>query len=234
MLGLAVAATAQITGVLLVFALLAAPAAAAQQLTARPLLGLALDASARARRDLGSASALAYFTDYPVGFSSPRSAFAALRRALRAAAALAARSGADARRTSSSATRSSPGRAIALACGLVGYFVVLRAQVFAGDALSHVAFTGALAAALAGHRPAARPVRGDDRGRAALRARSASALRADDVAIGVVFAWVLGLGVLFLYLFNRSRAARTGSSASRTLFGSIFGLTAAQARVAPS
>ena len=37
------------------------------------------------------------------------------------------------------------GTGIALACGLVGYFLVLRAQVFTGDALSHVAFTGALA-----------------------------------------------------------------------------------------
>ena len=42
------------------------------------------------------------------------------------------------------------GTFVALACGVVGYFVVLRAQVFAGDALSHVAFTGALAAAAAG------------------------------------------------------------------------------------
>ena len=33
------------------------------------------------------------------------------------------------------------GSFVGLACGLVGYFVVLRAQVFAGDALSHVAFT---------------------------------------------------------------------------------------------
>src|SRR5207244_2320735 len=39
---------------------------------------------------------------------------------------------------------------IALACGVSGWFVVLRAQVFAGDALSHVAFPGALAAAAAG------------------------------------------------------------------------------------
>src|SRR5207248_8106420 len=42
------------------------------------------------------------------------------------------------------------GTPVALACGLLGYFVVLRSQVFAGDALSHVAFTGALAAAAAG------------------------------------------------------------------------------------
>ena len=39
---------------------------------------------------------------------------------------------------------------IALAAGVVGYFMVLRGQVFTGDALSHVAFTGALAAAAAG------------------------------------------------------------------------------------
>src|SRR5204862_2541554 len=38
------------------------------------------------------------------------------------------------------------GTAVALAAGLVGYFLVLRAQVFTADALSHVAFTGALAA----------------------------------------------------------------------------------------
>jgi zinc/manganese transport system permease protein len=37
------------------------------------------------------------------------------------------------------------GTAVALAAGLVGYFVVLRAATFTADALSHVAFTGALA-----------------------------------------------------------------------------------------
>ena len=31
------------------------------------------------------------------------------------------------------------GTAIALAAGVVGYFVVLRSQVFSGDALSHAA-----------------------------------------------------------------------------------------------
>jgi ABC-type Mn2+/Zn2+ transport system permease subunit len=35
------------------------------------------------------------------------------------------------------------GSFVGIACGLVGYFVVLRAQVFAGDALSHIAFTAA-------------------------------------------------------------------------------------------
>ena len=53
------------------------------------------------------------------------------------------------------------GTFVALACGAVGYFVVLRAQVFAGDALSHVAFTGALAAAAAGIDTIAEPAEGN-------------------------------------------------------------------------
>ena len=67
LLGLAVAATSQITGALLVFALLVTPAATAHRLTARPLAGLALSVG------LGLAVtwvglALAYFSIYPVGF----------------------------------------------------------------------------------------------------------------------------------------------------------------------
>ena len=75
-LGLAVAATAQITGVLLVFALLVAPAAAAQQLTARVALGLALSA-AIALAVTWAGLALAYFTNLPVGFFVTSLGFAA-------------------------------------------------------------------------------------------------------------------------------------------------------------
>ena len=39
------------------------------------------------------------------------------------------------------------GTFVALACGVSGWFAVLRGQMFAGDALGHVAFPGALAAA---------------------------------------------------------------------------------------
>jgi zinc/manganese transport system permease protein len=67
LLGLAVAATAQITGALLVFALLVTPAATAQQLTARPGRGLALSVLlALAVTWLGLG--IAYFSPYPVGF----------------------------------------------------------------------------------------------------------------------------------------------------------------------
>jgi zinc/manganese transport system permease protein len=66
-LGLAVAATSQVTGVLLVFALLVMPAASAQTVTARPALSLALTVAiglAVVWLGLG----IAYFSVYPAGF----------------------------------------------------------------------------------------------------------------------------------------------------------------------
>jgi zinc/manganese transport system permease protein len=123
------------------------------------------------------------------------------------------------------------GTPIALACGAVGYFVVLRAQVFAGDMLSHVAFTGALAAAAAGVDPRLGLFAGTVFV-AALLAAIGGRTRIDDVAIGVVFVWILGLGVFFLDLFNRGAGGGNGVIASRTLFGSIFGLSSGQARLA--
>ncbi|MBV8734908.1 MAG: metal ABC transporter permease [Solirubrobacterales bacterium] len=117
------------------------------------------------------------------------------------------------------------GTPIALACGLIGWFAVLRAQVFAGDALSHVAFVGAIAAAVAGV---------DERvglfaftlavalGIAALGGRRGEA---DDAAIGIVFAWVLGVGVLLLAVLATTPRGSAGVTLANTLFGSIFSLT---------
>jgi zinc/manganese transport system permease protein len=124
------------------------------------------------------------------------------------------------------------GTPIALACGLVGYFVVLRAQVFAGDALSHVAFAGALGAAAAGIDVrlglfTATVVIAIGMGELGDRAR------ADDVVIGSVFAWILGLGALFLSIFtSNASGTTTGTAGVRVLFGSIFGLSAGEARLA--
>ena len=85
-LGLAVAETAQITGVLLVFALLIAPAATAQQLTSRIGQGIALSVI------IGIlvtwvGLALAYFYGYPAGFYITSLAFGLylLTRVVRAA-----------------------------------------------------------------------------------------------------------------------------------------------------
>jgi zinc/manganese transport system permease protein len=124
------------------------------------------------------------------------------------------------------------GTPIALACGLVGYFVVMRGQVFAGDALSHVAFAGALAAAALGI-----DLRLGLFAATVLIALGMGGLgdraRADDVVIGSVFAWVLGLGALFLSIFTSDASGTTnGTAGVRVLFGSIFGLGLGEAGVA--
>jgi zinc/manganese transport system permease protein len=128
------------------------------------------------------------------------------------------------------------GTAISVLSGLVGYFVVLRGQVFAGDALSHVAYAGALAALAAGldlRFGLFAATIGVGLLLGALGGRGV----ADDVVIGTTFAWVLGLGVLFLTLYTTSGGSGNGSTANSTanvtvLFGSIFGITAATAATA--
>jgi zinc/manganese transport system permease protein len=113
---------------------------------------------------------------------------------------------------------------IAAAAGLAGYFLVLRSQVFSGDALSHVAFTGAVGALALGVDPVAgvfvaTVLTG------ALLAWLDRGGRAGDVAIGTTFAWVLGLGVLALSVYSSSaRGSANGAAGVGVLFGSIFGL----------
>jgi zinc/manganese transport system permease protein len=116
------------------------------------------------------------------------------------------------------------GSAVAPAAGLAGYFLVLRSQVFTADALSHVAVTGAMAALAFGVDPRL----------GLFVATVAVALgmgvlgprgRPDDVVVGSVFAWILGLGVLFLSLYTRSRSTSNATAGVTVLFGSVFGLT---------
>ena len=123
------------------------------------------------------------------------------------------------------------GSAVGIACGLVGWFVVLRAQVFAGDALSHVAFTGALAAAALGVDIRAGLFAATILGGMAVGALGDRA-RADDVVIGTFFAWSLGLGVLFLTIFTTNASGGNGTAGVRVLFGSILGLSTTDVWVA--
>jgi zinc/manganese transport system permease protein len=121
------------------------------------------------------------------------------------------------------------GSAVAVAAGLAGYFLVLRSQVFTADALSHVAVAGAMAALAFGV----------DARVGLFVATVAVALgmgllgprgRPDDVVIGSVFAWILGLGVLTLY--TRSRSTSNGTAGVTVLFGSVFGLSRSHALAA--
>ncbi|MGI8609414.1 MAG: metal ABC transporter permease [Candidatus Dormibacteria bacterium] len=120
------------------------------------------------------------------------------------------------------------GACVALAAGLVGYFVVLRNQVFTSDALGHVAFTGGLGGVLVGI-PLLLAVFASTIGGALAIGSLGGRGRGRDVAIGTVFAWVLGLGVLFLSLYTTSRSGGAGILGVSVLFGSILSLQPAQA-----
>jgi len=111
------------------------------------------------------------------------------------------------------------GTMIAIVAGLIGYFVVLRRSAFASHALAHTGFSGAAAAVLVG----ANPVYGlliftmaSGTGMAFLGTRAASR----DVEIGTVLAFALGLGLLFLSLYQGY-----ATEAYSILFGEILGIS---------
>ena len=74
-LGIVAAGTSQVTGSLLVFALLVAPAASASQLTANPWIGLTLSVVI-AVAVTWTGEAVAFYSPYPVGFWVTTFAFA--------------------------------------------------------------------------------------------------------------------------------------------------------------
>jgi zinc/manganese transport system permease protein len=105
---------------------------------------------------------------------------------------------------------------VAIVSALVGYFMVMRAQTFAGHALSHVGFAGATGAAVIGIAPlwgliGFTLVAGIGMGFLGAR------ISGRDVAIGVVLALALGFGLLFLH-YNTSFATQ----ATAILFGNVF------------
>lgn len=113
------------------------------------------------------------------------------------------------------------GTIVAIVASLMGYFVVIRAQAFASDSLSHIAFAGATGGAIVGLSSLA--------GTFLLTLLSALGMgalgervRERDVDTGMVLAFALGLGVLFLSLYA------TGTNANVTvsvLFGSLLSIT---------
>jgi zinc/manganese transport system permease protein len=110
---------------------------------------------------------------------------------------------------------------VAVVCGLVGFFLVLRAQTFAGHALSHVGFAGATGAVLIGIPPlwgliAMTLAAGIGMGLLGEK------LQQRDVAIGIVLSMSLGLGLLFLNFFTAY-----ATQATTLLFGNILGIDAA-------
>jgi zinc/manganese transport system permease protein len=107
---------------------------------------------------------------------------------------------------------------VAILAGLVGFFLVLRGQTFAGHALSHVGFTGATGAVLFGLSPLAGLVGFTVIAGFAMGALG-ERLSQRDVAIGMMLSLALGLGLLFLHFYT-SYAAQ----AAALLFGNVLGV----------
>lgn len=112
---------------------------------------------------------------------------------------------------------------IATVCGVMSVFVVLRRNAFAAHALGHMSLTGAAGAALLGW-----PLLS---GQLILNALAASIMglmgdkvKKNDLAVGVVLAFVLALGVYWLFLFQNNYAG----SVMAILFGNIFAVAPEQ------
>jgi zinc/manganese transport system permease protein len=114
------------------------------------------------------------------------------------------------------------GTVVALIAGAIGYFVVLRNSAFAAHALSHIGFAGATGAVVAGVNPIIGLLIFTTGSGAAIGALG-NRLRSRDVTIGIVLAWTLGLGVLFISLYRGY-----ATQAYAILFGGILSISASE------
>jgi zinc/manganese transport system permease protein len=104
----------------------------------------------------------------------------------------------------------------AIVSGLVGYFLVLRGQTFAGHALGHIGFAGATGAVLVGVASVWGLV-GFTVAAGIGMGLMGDRISGRDVAIGVVLALALGFGLLFLHYYTAFAAQATA-----LLFGNVL------------
>ncbi|MGZ8734445.1 MAG: metal ABC transporter permease [Acidimicrobiia bacterium] len=116
------------------------------------------------------------------------------------------------------------GTLVAIASGVIGYFVVIRRDAFAAHALGHIGFPGATLAVLLGI-----PV---TLGLAVFCVSGGLAIGAlgkrmanREVATGTTLAYATGLGVLFASL-----ASENTSSITSVLFGNLLAISTGQIR----
>jgi len=111
------------------------------------------------------------------------------------------------------------GAVVAVVSGAIGTFVVARGASFAVHAISELGFTGAAGALVLGIDPVAGMIAGSLLVGGVLGVLSLSG-RERDSAIGAVLAFGLGVGVLFLSLYQGY-----ATEATNLLFGSIVGVS---------
>ena len=105
---------------------------------------------------------------------------------------------------------------VAVVSGLVGFFLVMRGQAFAGHALSHIGFAGATGAGLIGLSPLWGLIGFTLAAGVAMGVLS-ERISNRDVAIGVVLALALGFGLLFLHYYTAF-----ATQATALLFGNVL------------
>ncbi len=105
---------------------------------------------------------------------------------------------------------------VAVVSGLVGFFLVMRGQTFAGHALSHIGFAGATGAGLIGLAPLWGLV-GFSVAAGIGMGLLGERISHRDVAIGVVLALALGFGLLFLHYYTAF-----ATQATALLFGNVL------------
>lgn len=117
------------------------------------------------------------------------------------------------------------GTAVAIVAGAIGYFVVLRNSAFAAHALSHIGFAGAAGAVVMGLSPVA-GLLVFTVGAGVIIGALGNRVRGRDTTIGIVLAWMLGLGVLFISLYRGY-----ANEAYSILFGLILGISQSEVLV---
>jgi zinc/manganese transport system permease protein len=105
---------------------------------------------------------------------------------------------------------------VAAVSGIVGYFLVMRGQTFAGHALSHIGFAGATGAGLIGLAPLWGLI-GFTLAAGIVMGLLSERISNRDVAIGVVLALALGFGLLFLHYYTSF-----ATQATALLFGNVL------------
>lgn len=118
------------------------------------------------------------------------------------------------------------GTLVAIVAGIVGYFVVLRRSSFAAHSLAHIGFAGAAGAAVFGFDPVYGLLLFSTVGGSSMAILSPRAAQR-DVSIGVVLAFLLGTGALFLTLYTGSNATLAYS----ILFGEILAISASDVQL---
>ncbi len=109
------------------------------------------------------------------------------------------------------------GSLIAIISGIVSFFVVLRKAAFAAHGLSHISLTGASGAVLLGLSAMSGQLIANIIA-ASIMGAMGDKIKKNDLAVGIVLTFFLGLGAYFLYLYQ------TGYSGSimSILFGNIL------------